>query len=209
VYDFTLGSSSYPWKKAYITELYLNGTKFTPTIVDTSKIAYSSSIYASMNASKQFIPATSTGYYLGNSTYPWQYAYVTNLYINGTKFDPSASSGGSDLTGNDVKLGGNSSYYIICNTSRELRPNSTSTYYPFYLGTSSYYWHYVYIGSNTVSIGSNKSSKLGFFGTTPIIKQTLSTSSNNMSYTSATSSNYLYVLNNLVGILKNKYGLIA
>jgi len=60
-----------------------------------------------------------------------------------------------------------------------------------------------------VSIGSSKSSKLGFFGTTPIIKQTLSTSSNNMSYTSATSSNYLYVLNNLVGILKNKYGLIA
>ncbi|MBQ3178659.1 MAG: recombinase family protein [Clostridia bacterium] len=58
-----------------------------------------------------------------------------------------------------------------------------------------------------MSIGSTKSSKLGFFGTTPIIKQTLSTSSNNMSYTSATSSNYLYVLNNLVGILKNKYGL--
>lgn len=77
------------------------------------------------------------------------------------------------------------------------------------LGTSSYYWHYAYIGSNTVSIGSTKSSKLGFFGTTPIIKQTLSTSSNNMSYSSATSSNYLYVLNNLVGILKNKYGLIA
>jgi len=94
VYDFTLGSSSYPWKKAYITELYLNGTKFTPSNVDTSKIAYSSSIYASMNSSKQFIPAASTGYYLGNSTYPWQYAYVTNLYINGTKFDPSASSGG-------------------------------------------------------------------------------------------------------------------
>jgi len=210
VYDFTLGSSSYPWKKAYITELYLNGTKFTPSTVDTSKIAYSSSIYASMNSSKQFIPAASTGYYLGNSTYPWQYAYITNLYINGTKFDPSASStSGADFAGKQLTMGGSTSYYIICNTSRELRPNTTSTYYPFYLGTSSYYWHYAYIGSNTVSIGSSKSSKLGFFGTTPIIKQTLSTSSNNMSYSSATSSNYLYVLNNLVGILRNKYGLIA
>lgn len=210
VYDFTLGSSSYPWKKAYITELYLNGTKFTPTTVDTSKIAYSTTIYASMNSSKQFIPAAGTGYYLGNSTYPWQYVYVTNLYINGTKFDPSASStSGADFAGKQLTMGGSTVYYIICNTSRELRPNSTSTTYPFYLGTSSYYWHYAYIGSNTVSIGSTKSSKLGFFGTTPIIKQTLSTSSNNMSYSSATSSNYLYVLNNLVGILKNKYGLIA
>ena len=210
VYDFTLGSSSYPWKKAYITELYLNGTKFTPATVDTSKIAYSTTIYASMNASKQFIPAAGTGYYLGNSTYPWQYAYVTNLYINGTKFDPSASSSsGADFAGKQLTMGGSTSYYILCNTSRELRPYSTSTTYPCYLGTASYYWHYAYIGSNTVSIGSTKSSKLGFFGTTPIIKQTLSTTSNNMSYSSATSSNYLYVLNNLVGILKNKYGLIA
>ena len=210
VYDFSLGSSSYPWKKAYITELYLNGTKFTPTTMDTSKIAYSTTIYASLNASKQLLPAAGTGYYLGNSTYPWQYAYVTNLYINGTKFDPSASSSsGADFAGKQLTMGGSSVYYIICNTSRELRPNSTSTTYPFYLGSASYYWHYAYIGSNTVSIGSTKSSKLGFFGTTPIAKQTLSTSSNNMSYTSATSSNYLYVLNNLVGILKNKYGLIA
>lgn len=209
VYDFSLGSSSYPWKKAYITNLYLNGTLFTPTTVDTSKIAYSSTVYASMNSSKQFIPAASTGYYLGSSTYPWQYAYITNLYINGTKFDPSASSSGADFAGSQVTMGGSTSYYILCNTSRELRPNNTSTTYPFYLGSASYYWHYAYIGSNTVKIGSTASSKLAFFAGTPIARQTLSTTSNNMSYTSATSSNYLYVLNNLVGILKNKYGLIA
>ena len=210
LYDFTLGSSSYPWKKAYITELYLNGTKFTPSTVDTSKIAYSTTIYASMNASKQLVPAAGTGYYLGNSTYPWQYAYITNLYINGTKFDPSASSSsGANFAGKQLTMGGNTSYYVVCNTSRELRPNTTATYYPFYLGTSSYYWHYAYIGSNTVSIGSGTTSKLGFFGTTPIAKQTLSTTSNNMSYSYATASNYLYILNNLVGILKNKYGLIS
>ncbi len=205
-YDFVLGSSSSPWKKAYITELYLNGTKFTPTTVDTSKILYSSSVYASLNASKQFIPSTSTGYSLGSSTYPWATAYVTNLYINGTKFTPTSGGG---FAGSEVTMGGSSSYYVICNTSREFRPNTTSTYYPFYLGTASYYWHYAYIGSNTVKIGSAATSKLAFFAGTPIARQTFSTTSNNMSYTSATSSNYLYILNNLVGILKNKYGLIG
>lgn len=207
-----IGTSLYPWSKvyttsAYVSNLYLNNTLFDPDDLSISQLTYSSSIYASLNSSKQFIPASSTGYYLGSSTYPWQYAYVTNLYINGTKFDPSASN--SNFAGSTVNMGGSTSYYILCNTSRELRPYSTSTTYPCYLGTSTYYWHYAYIGSNTVSIGSGTTSKLGFFGTTPVAKQTLSTTSNNMNYTSVTSSNYLYALNNLIGILKNKYGLIG
>lgn len=247
-YDFSVGSSQRPWKKAYITELYLNGTKFTPPTADESRIQYSSTIYASLNASKQFIPAASTGYYLGSSSYPWQYAYVTTLYINGTKFDPSSisvdtlsysstvtaslnsskqflpasstgyslgstttpwanayvtnlyvngtkfePSSGSDFSGQTVDMGGSSSYYIICNTSRELRPNTTSTYNPFYLGTSTYYWHYAYIGSNTVKLGNSTSSKLGFFSATPVARQTVSSTA-----TVAT----------LISALK-KYGLIG
>ncbi len=63
---------------------------------------------------------------------------------------------------------------------------------------------------DVVQIGSGDSSaKIGFFGTTPIAKQSLSTSSTNMGYTSATASNYLTILNNIAGILKNKYGLIG
>ena len=204
-YDFTLGSSSYPWKKAYITKLYLNGTEFTPQTVDTSKISYSSLIYASLNASKQFIPS-GTGYYLGSSTYPWQYAYITNLYLNGTKFDPASI--GTDMSGKEFKMGGSSSYYMTANTSREFRPNTSSTTYPFYLGTTTYYWHYAYLGSNTVKIGSTASSKIGFFAGTPLARQTLSSTSQNMGYSTATASNYLKILNNLVGILV-KYGLIG
>ncbi len=204
-YDFTLGSSSYPWKKAYITKLYLNGTEFTPQTVDTSKISYSSLIYASLNASKQFIPS-GTGYYLGSSTYPWQYAYITNLYLNGTKFDPASI--GTDMSGKEIKMGGSSSYYITANTSREFRPNTSSTTYPFYLGTTTYHWHYAYLGSNTVKIGSTASSKIGFFAGTPLARQTLSSTSQNMGYSTATASNYLKILNNLVGILV-KYGLIG
>ena len=204
-YDFTLGSSSYPWKKAYITKLYLNGTEFTPQTVDASKISYSSLIYASLNASKQFIPS-GTGYYLGSSTYPWQYADVTNLYLNGTKFDPTSI--GTDMSGKEVKMGGSSSYYMTANTSREFRPNTSSTTYPFYLGTTTFYWHYAYLGSNTVKIGSTANSKIGFFAGTPLARQTLSSTSQNMSYSTATASNYLKILNNLVGILV-KYGLIG
>ena len=204
-YDFTLGSSSYPWKKAYITKLYLNGTEFTPQTVDASKISYSSLIYASLNASKQFIPS-GTGYYLGSSTYPWQYAYITNLYLNGTKFDPASI--GTDMSGKEFKMGGSSSYYMTANTSREFRPNTSSTTYPFYLGTTTYYWHYAYLGSNTVKIGSTASSKIGFFAGTPLARQTLSSTSQNMGYSTATASNYLKILNNLVGILV-KYGLIG
>lgn len=204
-YDFTLGSSSYPWKKAYITKLYLNGTEFTPQTIDTSKISYSSLIYASLNASKQFIPS-GTGYYLGSSTYPWQYAYITNLYLNGTKFDPASI--GTDMSGKEFKMGGSSSYYMTANTSREFRPNTSSTTYPFYLGTTTYYWHYAYLGSNTVKIGSTASSKIGFFAGTPLARQTLSSTSQNMGYSTATASNYLKILNNLVGILV-KYGLIG
>lgn len=59
-------------------------------------------------------------------------------------------------------------------------------------------------------IGTNDyNSEIGFFGTTPIAKQTLSTSSANMGYTFATASNYLVILNNVVGILSKKYGMFA
>ena len=206
----SIGTTTYPWQKAYIqyayvTKLYLNGTEFTPQTVDTSKISYSSLIYASLNSSKQFIPS-GTGYYLGSSTYPWQYAYITNLYLNGTKFDPASI--GTDMSGKEFKMGGSSSYYITANTSREFRPNTSSTTYPFYLGTTTYYWHYAYLGSNTVKIGSTASSKIGFFAGTPLARQTLSSTSQNMGYSTATASNYLKILNNLVGILV-KYGLIG
>ena len=105
-------------------------------------------------------------------------------------------------------IGGSTSYYITASTSRELKPSSSSTSYPFYLGTASLYWHYAYLGSVQVKIGSGTSSKIGFFAGTPIARQTLNTYSQNMGYSAATSSNYLKILNNLVGILV-KYGMIG
>lgn len=59
---------------------------------------------------------------------------------------------------------------------------------------TSYYWHYAYLGSVMVKIGSGSSSKIGFFAGTPIARQTLSSTTQNMGYSTATSSNYLKIL---------------
>ena len=156
---------------------------------------------------------------LGSATYYWNTGYISKLYLNSSCYlDAFGSSlrvngtviGGSDpnMTGKEVKMGGSTSYYITANTSRELKPSTSSTLYPFYLGTTSLYWHYAYLGSVQVKIGSSASSKIGFFAGTPVARQTLSSTAQNMGYSTATASNYLKILNNLVGILV-KYGLIG
>lgn len=166
---------------------------------------------------------------IGDSRAPWSAAYVASLYLgqsatanavteqsgyltyNGQRFAYSQGSGGiiSGFAGNVLQFGGSTASTYIYAGGGHLRPNTgptSSTAY--YLGESSYYWHYAYIGADLAKIGYNQSSQIGFFAATPVSRQTLSTSSTNMGYTSATSSNYLVVLNNVAGILK-KYGLIG
>lgn len=158
---------------------------------------------------------------LGSSVYYWDTGYIEKLYLSSNCYLTASAGklcvngtaiGGSDTTtsfaGKELKMGGSTSYYIIASTARELKPSASGTTYPFYLGTSSLYWHYAYLGSNTAKIGSAASSKIGFFAGTPIARQTLSSTSQNMGYSTATASNYLKILNNLVGIL-SKYGLIG
>ena len=159
---------------------------------------------------------------LGSSVYYWDTGYIEKLYLSSNCYlsasagklcvNGTAIGGSSDTTtsfaGKELKMGGSTSYYIIASTSRELKPSASTTTYPFYLGTSSYYWHYAYIGSTIAKIGSSASSKIGFFAGSPIARQTLSSTSQNMGYSTATASNYLKILNNLVGIL-SKYGLIG
>lgn len=147
------GTSSYPWG-----EIHGGGTSsYHIVIADTVIRPSASSTYSS--------------YSLGTSTYPWNAVYTKKLYLNGTEF-----SGGSNFAGSLVNMGGTTTYYIQATTSRQLCPNTSSTTYPFYLGTSGYYWHYAYIGSVAAYIGSSSSSKLGFFGATPAARQTVSSS---------------------------------
>lgn len=146
-----LGHSSYPWGDTYIGA----GTSSTYHWVFKA---------ACMTPSTQ---ATGNTYFnIGTSTYP-----ITTLTTKNIIASAALSCAGATLA-----IGGNSNYYIQVTTSRQICPNSSSTTYPFYMGTSTYYWHYAYIGSVASYIGNSTSSKLGFFGTTPVARQTVSSS---------------------------------
>lgn len=97
--------------------------------------------------------------------------------------------------------------FLTLNASRQLVPSGASSYLAYSIGSPSAPFWSAYFGGGTLSLGT-KDAKIGFWGATPIARCALSTSSQNMGYSSASASNYLTVLNNLVGILK-KYGLIT
>lgn len=210
IVDWDLGNISYPFGNLWCENIQLRSGGST-----VARFGFNSGTFECL-----FSGAAVNR--LGSSTYYWDTGYIEKLYLSSNCYlsasagklcvNGTAISGSSEATtsfaGKELKMGGSTSYYIIASTSRELKPSSSSTSYPFYLGASSYYWHYAYLGSVIAKIGSSNSSKIGFFAGTPIARQTLSSTTQNMSYSTATSSNYLKILNNLVGILV-KYGLIG
>lgn len=210
--ELNLGSTSYKWNFLYVYGIMLNGTR-----LEASRVSYSTDIYASMNSSKQFVPQSSSGYYLGSSTYPWQYAYITNLYINGTQFNPSNYATTSSLSSYAkassiyrLYAGGNStSYYLTYNSSRQLVPSNTGSSYGSYIGTSSspFYWGYftgLTVQGGTLNLGSS-SAYLGFFGVSASRRKSVSTCSTSSSVSASTVATSL---NNLINALKG-YGLIS
>ena len=108
------------------------------------------------------------------------------------------------ICGSSVQIG-TSSYYAIMNSSREFRPSSSSSSYPFYLGTSRYPWYHSYITNLNVvtsaKLGTSTSAKVGFFGTTPVSRKTVSKASG------STVASCNTAINNLITALKG-YGLI-
>lgn len=76
------------------------------------------------------------------------------------------------------------------------------------MGTSASYWGHAYIGKAHAHIGVDANCVIGFWGATGTILQRLSTTSNNQGFSGANANNYLYVLNNVVGIL-DKLGLLS
>lgn len=178
---------------------------------------------AGMTISSYQIYSTKTNY-LGTSTYPWNYAYITTLYLNGTQFKPSDYAKTSDLNdyaksselSNYAKAssiyrlyagGTNTSYYLTYNSSRQLIPSQTGSSYGSYIGSSSYPFYGGYFTGLTVQGGTlnlgTSAAKVGFFGATAQSRKSVSTVS-----TSATLSNVINGINNLINALKG-YGLIA
>lgn len=124
-----------------------------------------------------------------------------------TEWSTPPSSGGSSSGSTDKLVGSGSNNSATLNSSRQFVPAASSSLYAHSLGSSASPWYNIYIGGGTMSFGTS-SSKLAFFGGTAQSKLTLSTSSVNMGYSSATASNYLTIVNNIAGILK-KYGLMG
>ena len=95
---------------------------------------------------------------------------------------------------------------VIDSSQKYIRPDLT-TGNNWSIGTSTCPFYDGYF--KNISIGeSSSASQISFFGATRVSKKTLSTTSQNQSYTAATASNYLIILNNIAGILKG-YGLIG
>lgn len=192
IVDWDLGNVSYPFGKVWCESVTIRN------IGNDGFIGFNGGTF-------EIVASGSSVNRLGSSTYYWDTGYISKLYLSsscylsasGSNLQVNGTTIGGDtnpnMAGKEVRMGGSTTYYITATTGRQLRPSSSSSYYAFYLGTSSYYWHYAYIGSNTVKLGSSTSSKLGFFSATPVTRQTVSSSA-----TVAT----------LISALK-KYGLIG
>ena len=171
-----------------------------------------------VDAPTERIPTGGNGQMLvknGTTSYAlkWADAPENHIPTGGTDGQVLLKSGTTNYT---LKWGSLSVYrlyqstqnYVDLNSSRALVPHASSSVYSYSLGTRSIPWYSLYTGDGTSRICGTRGT-LSFFGASGATKQTLSLSSNNMSYTSVTANNYLIALNNLIGILKNKYGLIA
>lgn len=155
-----LGSSTYPWGATYIG-------------AGSSASYYWKLENACLTPSATTSTATSTYFNIGTSTYPVTAIYAKKLYLNGTEL----TGGGSG--GNPTKLyysSSNTTYYVEATSGYALVPSHCTSYTHWNLGSASYYWYDCYLGYGSTRIGYNTSSKLGFFGTTPVTRQTVASS---------------------------------
>ena len=146
---------------------------------------------------------------LSNSVSPTKLSlYGTTINVGdetSTLYTVNISGGYVKIVGGSYINIGTSSYYAVMNSSREFRPNTSSSSYPFYLGSASYPWHYGNIGTLNVvtsaKLGTSTGAKVGFFGTTPVGRKTVSRASGSTVAACNTA------INNLITALK-AYGLI-
>lgn len=110
----------------------------------------------------------------GDGDYATQWKTVGAIPAGGTTGQALVKN--SDTDG-DVEWGmvkkiGLSSYYAYMNNF-DFVPLSSSSAYPYGLGTSTLPWYHLYTGAGNTRLCS-AGGKLGFFGLTPVAKQTLS-----------------------------------
>lgn len=191
--------------KVTVTNLQINNVKYGTYPVITCTGTYSNPTIAvgkdqlSNSVSPTKLSLYGTTINVGDET--------STLYTVNMKGGTVNITGGSaiKIVCNAVNIG-TSSYYAVMNSSREFRPSTGSSSYPFYLGTSSYPWYHSYITNLNVvtsaKLGTSTSTKIGFFGTTPVARRSVSNASGSTVAACNTT------INNLISALK-AYGLIA
>lgn len=150
-----LGHSNYRWDNLYTENAVIGTSIYNLTVDKKGSITPSTT-------------STSSGYfYIGTSAKPFQAIYGKNITATGELV----------VLGSSLKVGNNSvSTYYVKITQNSVEPSINNTSLTFKLGASSAYWHYAYLGSTATYIGNSTSSKLGFFGATPVARQTVSSS---------------------------------
>ena len=150
----SLGDSNHRWKELYTLKAQIGGSVYYISLDDKG------------NIKKPHTLSSGNEYYtIGEKDYPFNTIYVQDATVTKTL----------TVLGSSIKVGNNSvqTYYLDI-TNQSIAPSINSTSQTFYLGKSTAYWHYAYIGSSATYIGNSTSSKVGFFGATPVIRQTVS-----------------------------------
>lgn len=169
---YSIGSSAYPWAAGYFTTLYVGGKEIsaTPEVSQLKNGSYT----VSLNTSCALVPGSSN-YSFGSSSYYWATAYITKLYLSSTCYITAGSAStikvGSTTIGGTVTVAKlvNGSYSISLG-SGALTPASSGSYN---LGSSSYYWNYLYVKTirlyyssySYIDLTANSSGKLCVGGT--------------------------------------------
>lgn len=191
-----LGTNAYPFDNLYAKKIYLgdnggylsmdankkllvNGVAITNSSDDVEVSKLTSSYNSVELVGSTLQPSVDSTYYLGSSTKYWKYLYVDQIYLSSTCYITAGSASsikvgtttiGASSGSSDVSQLKNGSYTLSLSTAGVLTPSKSAT---CDLGSSSYYWRYLYVSQiyiyynsySYLTLTCNSSKKLCVNGT--------------------------------------------
>lgn len=127
-----LGTSSHYWREAHIKKLYLSDSCYITAgdaasiKVGTSTISADSDVselkngsnYVSLTSTGHLNPRTSSGYYLGSSSYYWEEAYIKEIHFSSSCYVAGSGSALVPGSNNYSDLGSSGKYWRYIYTQR-------------------------------------------------------------------------------------------
>lgn len=151
-----VGSSTYPFDYVYCDHLYIGGKEIGQGAdINTLK----SGIYSITLNSTTLAPSINGSISLGSSSYYFKYGYFNRIYLTSSCYI-SGSGSSFQINGTTISTGTptvsqlKSGSYIVKLNNNTLQPNANNSYN---LGSSSYYWNYIYCNRIYLRYGSYNS----------------------------------------------------